>query len=299
MKRIVELTAATLAGVMGLSCGSDKPAAEGPIAPACAQYASSRCDLLDRCAPTLLRIDFGTRDACTTQMNDLCMTTASLPGAALKTSAVSACASELAASSCEQFQARVDRPFCDEAGGGTLGTGAACTSGYQCASRACFSDASGVCGSCQAPVAAGGGCRTSLDCPNGTTCSGYVCLPASGVGGTCDTTHACGGYLLCVNGQCEPSPAAGEACAGGACSNKLGLNCDTASQTCQAISIAAEGDACGMQVACEAHGACVQGTCKSAVGAERPCDSAAGPYCQVPAMCVGGWCKIPDATTCP
>lgn len=280
------------------SCGSDDTRQEGSIDPACTKYASARCAALERCAGTLLRIDYGTRDACERQVHDLCINTASLPGASIAPSAVSSCADALASATCDQVQASLDRPFCEAVGGGTLSDGAPCSSGYQCSSRACFRAAGSVCGTCQPPVGVGGGCRSSVDCPNGTTCTGYVCLPASGVGGPCDGTHGCAGYLMCSNGVCTPSPAEGSAC-GPACSNKLGLDCDGSTQTCQPIPIAADGEACGLNVACEAHGACVQSVCRSAVAAGHPCDSQAGPFCQQPAECIDGWCKVPDGSTCP
>lgn len=278
-------------------CGSDNAGGSGSGAPDCAQYAASKCAALERCAPVLLRVDYGSTAGCLPQLTSLCQQTAALPGAALQASAVASCASAFAGASCDQVQALLDKPFCD-APGGTLAAGAACTSGYQCQSRACFRDAGLACGACQAPIAAGGGCRTAIDCPNGTTCSGYACVEVSGVGGPCDATRACAGYLLCENGTCQASPAQGAAC-DPACSSRLGLTCDPTSQTCESIALAADGEACGLSVACDAHGACIQGTCRQAVPSGRPCDALAGPHCQTPAECVDGWCKDLDGSLCP
>ena len=291
--------------VSGVSCGSSEPGEEedtGPIEQPCASYAASRCALGEQCTPVLFGLEHGSAETCRSNVAARCMYLGGLPGVKLGPKSIGACASTLAGLSCEGWEQRVDVAFCS-APAGKLGTGAPCLDGYQCSSRVCFLDAGGVCGTCQAALHAGDGCRLPMDCPSGTTCSGYKCVAAAKTGEPCDAEHACAGTLLCSEGKCVSSPGVGEPCAAGVCNNKLGLNCDAASGLCEGLTLAGEGEACGAvgteQVYCSGKGSCTsQHVCTSPAPEDRPCDEKQGPTCEVPAVCMSGWCKVPDPAAC-
>ena len=282
------------------ACGSEESSEEadtGPIDQACADYASARCDAINRCASARFAYDYGNQASCQDRLAAWCEYVGGLPGAKLGPKAIGSCASSFASMSCEAWQARRDDPLCN-APEGTLEEGAGCVHGYQCASKACFLETDGVCGICQAGLAEGDGCRLAMECPPGTTCIGYACVQAAGVGETCGAATPCAGTLLCVGGTCAMSPNEGEPCLeGGVCNNKLATTCEGG--TCTGLTLAEEGETCGGDVYCEGGGSCVHDTCMSPVPEKRPCNANTGPQCLEPGVCVGGWCEIPDPASCP
>lgn len=286
--------------VTPLGCGSEESAETadtGPVEGPCADYAQARCEVMSRCASALFAYEYGEVASCEQRLSAWCVHVGGLPSVRVGPKAIGSCAATLSGMSCETWQSRRDDPLCS-APGGSLAAGKGCVSGYQCASKACYLDADGVCGTCQPSPEEGEACRETTECPTGTTCVGYKCVRAVGVGEACDAQRPCAGTLMCVGGSCALSPNEGEPCLEGICNNKLATTCEGG--VCVGLTLAGDGEACGGSVYCSGNGTCLsQGTCKAPVPEGRPCDRSAGPFCLEPAVCIDSFCKVPDPAACP
>ena len=251
---------------------------------------------MNRCASALFAYEYGDTASCEQRLNAWCLHVGGLPSIRLGPKAIGSCAATFSGMSCETWQSRRDDPLCD-APGGSLGAGATCVSSYQCASKACYLDTDGMCGTCQSAPTAGDACREPTECPAGTTCIGYKCVEAAGVGEACDSETPCAGMLWCLDGSCILNPNEGDACIDGFCNNRLATACE--SGVCEGLDLAGDGEACGGTVYCSGNGTCLsQGTCKAPVSEGRPCDPNNGPFCLEPGVCIDNYCKIPDSTSC-
>lgn len=287
--------------VFTLSCGSDDsdPTADtGPIDQACADVAAARCGAMQRCAPALFTFEYGTMESCSSQYGAWCNHVGKLPGSKVGPKALGSCATTYSSMSCETWQSRRDDLLCD-VGGGSLPVEATCVSGYQCSSKACFLDSEGACGTCQPAPTLGEACRLSMECPSNASCIGYKCVEAMGIGQPCDASKPCAGTLLCSGGTCAMSPSPGQPCLEGVCNNRLATACEGG--TCEALSMVGDGQACNAVSGpfCGGGTCTTQGVCAAPVPEGRPCSTTAGPACLMPGVCLAGWCKIPDPSTCP
>jgi len=283
-------------------CSSEDPPSDedtGPIEKPCEGYASARCETMNRCAPALFAIEHGDLDACRSELRAWCVHVGHLPGVRVGAKAIGACASTFRSLSCAAWQARRDDPFCD-APGGSLSVDEPCISGYQCASKACYLDAQGVCGVCQPTAGVGDPCRQSMECPATSACVGYHCLKTMALGEECGSGRPCAGQLLCLSGTCQQSPALHDPCIENTCNNRLATEC--VQGVCEPLETAATGQACGLingkTVYCGRGTCSSQGVCVAPVPEGRPCQDSSGPTCLQPAVCVDGWCKIPQPSMC-
>jgi hypothetical protein len=165
---------------------------------------------------------------------------------------------------------------------------------------------------------AGGACGVDDDCQDALQCAPNGLCTKYGVGGdTCDANHGCRADFRCESGTCAVPVAAGMTCkdpTNNDCDASQGYYCNgsAAPATCQAITLAAPGNTCGIVnsafVACSGPGAyckgfnpkggVLTGTCLAPAGDGTACDNANGPLCSLPAVCVNGTCTFPDATIC-
>lgn len=227
---------------------------------------------------------------------------------------IAACATAINAADCTTAVEQI--PECSSGiPNGTLDTGAACSSGLQCASGGCSAGTqsadggSSDCGTCQAPVADGADC-SSAPCVTGETCSlsidgsgnlAETCTkqnPPAAVGGTCSSDSDCAAPNHCnfatadaQTGTCAAPGAAGATC-------DANQNCST-----PLVCTGSSAEVCTNPVA--AGGAC-QASSDCAVG--TACDTAtskclattygkAGATCDgTITLCSQGQCNLPQSS---
>jgi hypothetical protein len=134
------------------------------------------------------------------------------------------------------------------------------------------------------------------------------------LGAACDANHPCRGNLYCSNNGnvCAMHAGAGTACAGDAniCDFTHGVGCNTfaANPSCQTVSVATGGNACGVMngalTLCVLNNSCAgatlvtpRGTCPNPAGDGAACGDAS--HCLPPANCVNGLCRFPSVSSCP
>jgi hypothetical protein len=236
--------------------------------------------------------------------DELCADEVALPGSALTSARLSACAKAVQADPCSEFSPAA----CTPTASGTLAVGETCIDSVQCASGACtlassFGDDGGApessCGACTATVPAGGACDpTNPQCAASSECTmdgsgSSTCVAATygGAGVMCDSdTKLCDDGLVCdsttevcaqpgvAGAACETSRAcaAGLVCADGACAAgaALGAPCGTTT-------------ACGTGLTCDAS----TGACAAIQWASD------GDACSESSPCLVGVCNFEGSST--
>jgi hypothetical protein len=190
------------------------------------------------------------------RFDTLCVDALALPGDAITSSALSACAAAVKSTGCAVLGQNPGPCALDT---GTLTTGSSCVTGGQCQAGICTAGNTSsdggqtLCGTCVAAVGVGQSCTSGQSCGPSATCNG-----STGGGETCVaiTYGAAGVACNGSNTQCNP-----------------GLYCDPNAQKCAAPGGA--GAPCNLDEACTPPLACpaVTGpsTCQAPGGAGGPC----------------------------
>jgi hypothetical protein len=208
---------------------------------------------------------------------------------------------------------------------GTLGAGAGCAYGSQCASAKCDTGAShpagepSYCGTCAAPsgplpapVPVGGVCSGTSTCASGAYCEGTCKMPP-GKGESC--TARCASGLACTGIDpatrvCKPrAPLNGSCAGGGYCQSPL----TCANDTCVQGPLGHAGDDCsfgsGIDTLCTDDTVCMgdmanpnKRTCVSiqslAGQVGEACSPSTGRACAASLWCVQSTCQVRDGALC-
>lgn len=279
---------------------------------ACSAYATSTCNLLGRCQPSLLKMLYGDKEQCVTRRKLICPLL--FPPSSLTTPGdVKDCADALDASACTASSA----PSACNPKAGNLPDGAACGADSQCASTYCERSV-GQCGTCVRRMPLGKACDTSLDCDFGLVClaqasGGRTCVATTivGAGQSCGMGKDCQPGLICSNSatpKCMTPLMVGATCdpANSACDGTQGSICDPQSKKCINIQYAAVGQPCeegaALPTTCMASAQCSnQGSssiCVAPAADGKSCNPTASIGCMSPATCQNGVCALFDPASC-
>lgn len=301
-----------LASVTGCSTGPNASAVS--TSQACADWASANCDKFQSCAPFLIQRDFGDLATCTARLALACPPNSTTSGSTVMPGALEACAHAYQTEACADYLSNKTPSAC--AFEGSLALGAVCAADDQCANGYCLRLAPAACGVCAARAPVGGACFTDSDCQQtGLTCGGDTCVPLAVLGAACDQAHPCEPVLYCSNaGMCVARLGQGAACDptnnDDPCDATLGLYCNRVTSLCAQAQIATAGGPCGVSAdgtvsLCGAAGACqlpdgasTGGTCQAAVLEGAACDTANGPNCLPPGVCLGNVCASLGSSSC-
>jgi hypothetical protein len=302
-----------LAAVAGCSSGSG--ASDVTASQACADFATTNCQKLQACAPSILQTDYGDLATCAARFQLACPPGPATIGSTWKPGALEGCSRSLEAQTCTDY---LTGYLSGESPGacaltGSIPLGSSCAVDSQCASGFCQTLAANSCGACATRSPVGGACAYPADCEQtGLTCVGGSCVPLAVLGAECDETHPCQPLLYCsANGMCVARLGLGATCDStipNPCDLTLSLTCSLDSK-CVVAPIASIGAPCGSTAGgavtvCESSGECLTpggstlGTCQAAAADGTTCNPTLGPYCMPPAACLGAECTILDPATC-
>lgn len=309
-----------LASIAGAGCGSvtASPSPDGGDAPieaapvttdeGCNRVAKALCDALEGCAASALKVLYGDKTTCIARVVLSCTTDQKVPGIARTGDDLVKCAQQVGTASCADLVAGRSPDVCAVKPGTTIG-GAPCGSDWQCASTYCRkTDAQ--CGVCGPRAAAGGDCTVDGGCEKGLVCANKKCAAPAGPGADCNLPNQpCRSDLYCTStsgsGKCAAKMGNGGACADNsdACDFVKGVICNPINHTCETISIAKGGEACGlgMRTICVGFVAPCSNILGAGVCANPAADGATcggNAVCIPPAECVGGVCRLPSAPEC-
>jgi hypothetical protein len=288
--------------------GSNSPGGGSGIDEACQRDADSYCDKLAACSPFSLQWTYGDAARCKERDKLWCKPFLSLPDIASTPASFNACSDAVEAQTCDDFNAAVSLAIC-KGNPGPRADGQVCTSGAQCQSQHCKIPAMASCGVCAEKVPIGSMCDTTSDCVSGSRCRQQKCIPEATEGSACGAGVAVCVYPnTCLNSVCTKPLRTGAACDPmlDACDfATFGDVCDPLTITCkQLVTLAMPGQPCGLvngvQTQCVASGSCVYsttdpnvGTCQAAIADGAPCDPTGNTFCEWPAECLNGTCKVP------
>jgi hypothetical protein len=301
----------------------------------CETFASAACAVLARCSPDGTSLDYGSASTCETRVEIQCNAALSAKGSSRTAAQDLSCAKAEATENCTTFLNGIAPSACN-ATPGSATTGTACTYDAQCASAYCALQAASACGTCQPAPSAGDSCANLTSCGPALTCYHATCVAFVASGATCGPTDPCGAGLSCVTAKNATTGTCKEegATLGAACDPRLetAASCDPTQElycvhlkgdpnlhTCQKVSLAKSGQACGdvagVTALCSDASTCVKstadggvsGTCVARAADGADCDTVTGPACMSPARCIGtlldggtrGKCTLPGTTTCP
>ncbi len=332
LRPISRLISAVVVALAQGACSSVATTSPISVEQACAELAAARCALPSNCSlpdgtrgvGASVQEVYGDTATCLTREALACTNGLAAPQTANDPLAVRACVHAFMTYSCMDLFDNLPPAAC--APKGPRPSGAPCTFDAQCQTGTCNGRRQDLCGTCGDPPGLGDDCSAS-PCARGARCLGNsnVCAALAASREPCDDTHPCDRGLSCVfaadpaAGTCQTAGTrGGVACDGRmrGCDETRGLSCagEAGAKTCQPISLAAAGSACGPQpdgsrVACAA-GSCIRsagsdlGTCVAFASDGDPCDVVAGPGCMPPARCVTdadgavGTCLVPTAAAC-
>jgi hypothetical protein len=280
---------------------------------ACADVSNAYCDRLQACSSALIELVYGDVAQCKARFGLACPQIFAAKGTAWTPEKVRACATSVPGLSCGDLWAGRATPACVPAPGSVI-DGQACGDDSQCASTFCANPDDASCGTC-APLSTAGSACVKGKCSRGFGCADSKCQPIGVLGDTCDTrTRPCANGLACFGGKCVEGGKPGAACdSTGAksptCDGTQAAFCNPLTNVCQKAVAAKAGETCGIVGSdfkfCTASGTCktpaggTSGTCVATAADGAACDpGAAGPHCLPPAKCIGGVCKLPDASAC-
>ncbi len=299
------------------SGGMDAAVEAGPsVTQACDDFATAFCTQLSKCTPFALQEVYGDIATCKTRAAIPCPSALGASGTKMTTSDLEQCVQTVNAESCEEYLDNPQPSACSIPG--TVASGAACGSDWQCSTGYCELKFGTLCGTCATRAMPGqtgpdGGpvCLADAQCAATLVCAGGKCVSPGMMGATCSTPPECARTLTCIGGTCQTPLALGATCAAATdCDGSKGLYCDVkGTKTCKQTGTATAGAACGVVsgglVACTAGAVCTnfnmqgQGTCHPPAADNAPCG--AGVSCLAPAACInstGYACELPNAGNC-
>jgi hypothetical protein len=296
----------------GADAGLDGPLEAAPLTTdeGCDQEAKALCDSLNGCAPIALQVYYGDEATCIARASLSCKTDQSVGGITRTADDLSSCARALATASCADLLAD-NYPAACQMNPGTVVNGAACGSDWQCGSSFC--NKTTMCGVCSPRAAVGGDCTADDGCAQELVCANKKCAKPAGPGEDCNLPgQPCRSDLYCPtsNGsaKCAAKVGAGGACADSdqACDLVKGVFCNPIDHTCETLSVAKGGDACGlaMKTICVGFIAPCSNFLTSGVCANPAQDGEAcgmgGKVCVPPATCDPNMnvCRLPSAPDC-
>lgn len=209
-----------LLGLLAACGGSEKSTPVTATSPAIGTYVQALCNRQSKCDATGLATEYGDMNGCLSAGKDEAAFGLQLPGAIITEEELDACASAVAALSCDDSIDSV--PSCQIAG--TRSAGQPCESGTQCASAYCaFPDTTGttptgpICGTCGTRQDVGGACTAPEGCKAGLDCDFSAgpgkCAAMIAKGGACLTQGpSCVSGVRCINAVCTNPVAEGGAC---------------------------------------------------------------------------------------
>jgi hypothetical protein len=282
----------------GAGAGGDPTAACSPL--------TAYCQKLSDCAPSLLKIVYGTIAQCHARFVLSCADAVTAPDTGLTTATIAACATALPGATCQDAIYR-NVAACEAKG--NRANGVACGTSWQCQSGYCAQgdQACGVCGALGNPGAV---CTVDDNCAPGLLCGGGTCVAPGILGGVCSDTQPCAYGLFCGGGVCaSAAETPGGDCVAGlpeSCDLLAGLDCDDGSSKCASLGFAQSGEPCGLVGSTYVF--CVEGQCAYATAAatEGLCGAFAGDGaacddttpCEAPARCLSGRCALPSSAQC-
>jgi hypothetical protein len=280
---------------------------------ACALTANAICDAIDACASFILRLQYGDKATCVSRTTLSCTGDQAVPGTTRTVDDLASCARDVGAAACPALLAGEYPPAC-ALKPGTRVNGMPCGSDWQCASTYCRK--TGACGTCAPRVDAGEACVADGGCEKGLVCATMKCVAPGSVGAACSASQPCRGDLYCkggASGVCAAKLGASGSCADpdrAACDVTQGVACNLLGFTCQPVTVARGGDACGIVngafTLCVGLNPCPgltplqwMGVCANPAADGTACGAAAGDTrCVPPAECQQGICRLPSAQTC-
>jgi hypothetical protein len=300
-----------LAALVAAGCGGVTAAAPVSATDACMQVATALCARIDGCAPLALAVLYGDQSTCISRAVLSCTTDQSVQGIGRTTGDLTGCATALGTASCSDLLAGTLPTVCTNKPG-TVVNGMACGSDLQCVSTYCNKAAD--CGVCSPRQAAGGDCTVDGGCLAGLVCANSRCVAPAGPGGDCNLPNQpCRTDLYCPtttatkggSAKCAAKVAAGGSCADSdqACDLVQGNICNPIGQTCETITVAKGGQACGLgaKALCVGFVAPCSNFLTGGVCASPAADGAAcggNDVCIPPATCVDKICRLPSAPDC-
>lgn len=312
MIRHVVVGSAALVGIVLVACSGDDGSASVSAEAACSDASKAYCAKIQECAPFFVNVGFGDVATCEKRFAINCVPNFSAPGTSATPSALAQCATDVKPMSCDDILGR-KLPLSCKTQPGTLADGAPCGADAQCKGTLCRQSAANTCGACSTLGGGGAACERNEDCGEELACANKKCVAYAKAGQSCTDTP-CLPTLACNKGTCAVPLAGGATCDGPAdqsqnpCDGAKGFYCHPQTKVCTAVKTAAAGAACGFidngVVICTGAAFCkttppaVQGTCLAPAADGATCDDTKGPKCVAPARCVGGVCKISDATAC-
>ena len=252
---------------------------------------------------------FADESACTAGLGEWCKQRLGATGSGFTHSALSACAQAASTETCDLVTSGALPAECHFTG--AAADGAACSLDEQCKSGACSAPAEG-CGTCRHVAAPGDACTSANDCGDTETfyCLENKCTLEPRAGESCAVSGGCYGLASCVGGVCKAPAEVGEPCDDDAvtapkCDELLHLECSSTTKTCQAPSLAANGEPCWSSTPdwteCMPGSHCTfngdLGTCQPNLPAGSPCGSGVG-HCQEQMKCLANYCVYETAATC-
>lgn len=266
------------------------------------ELARATCEMYEKCARAALA-PYGDVAACADRTALDLRSQLLAPDVGVGDGDLTTCARSVRAAGCAStFMAL---PGCDfrgrRANGDVCGSGAQCASGWCKAKSSSFSP----CGTCYPRVGEGQPCRSNDECARGLSCPRGFCRRYAADGEACNVEAVCAPTLQCAKDQkCRPSLAPGADCSDTlSCSVLDGTLCNTATNQCNDVALAASGEACGsIEPTTYRNPMCSGGYCNSGKCAAWASDGAActPSSCQPPARCVGRdpTCRVINAGEC-
>jgi len=259
------------------SCSSSDPYA-GLTNPGCRKLAEAVCSRLAACSPFLLARDYGDEATCVTRTNNGCGDALAAPNEAATSDDMGRCSTGVSGMSCDalfswNLEVLAHRSWtvlgnpesysrCPPRYG-PRPSGTACSADSQCNDAYCQQTVVGECGKCRSSSTSSNSCTTTAECgPNDWCAPTGKCLKLLTLEHSCSSTFSCVPGSFCEYTKCVPIKSVkGDPCDDkAACDVTKGLVCG-ASKTCEEVTLANPGEACGGLVACRAGGTCTGGTC--------------------------------------
>jgi hypothetical protein len=310
--RTASILACSVSALVLACSGDDGGASNVSPEQACDSASRALCDKFEACAPFYVDLEHGDVAKCRSRILVNCSTSFTAPGTSATPNQLSACATAIGSTSCDDVLRRKLPSSCVSQPG-ALADGAACGHDAQCKGRLCRKTGDATCGACSTLGAAGAACEDDEQCDQGLVCENEKCVKPREAGESCGDTEPCARTLSCAGGTCAVPLSAGAACKATSleqndCDGTKGLYCDVPTKTCATIGIANPGQSCGLvdgkpvlcvgDATCKLAGAGFQGTCQAPAADGAACNEQDGPHCQEPASCVSGICTITDPSTC-
>jgi hypothetical protein len=302
------------------------------VASACMSFATEACTQLSHCSKVAIQRDYGALGACVTTQATICTNELSSPSTGTSAADREACAGAISGWACSDFLSQTSPPTACAPKTGMLASGRACAFSSQCQSGFCAVEPKAACGTCATAPVAGAACTMLTNCGQGLVCSlAGKCAAPGGTGASCGPDSPCQLGFACVGykaktktmGTCQALVAsAGLACSvldakTPSCDAEQGLVCNAMTATCDPLTLAAPGGACGeikgQGVGCSDGASCsvkgdggVVGTCTAALPDDAACErTVSGAHCATQERCIvvgdagtSGTCEFNGATAC-